>query len=339
MAIFTRKPEPEPDREGTDAADIAADPDSGPVEPPTASVGISMSSFDGFGAQSGTAASSSPPAETTAPAWRPGPELPPPATETIPGLRDNALLRAALAELSEKPDNAQLAAVARAVLQGHLFLRAKGDARALLAEGKQLPLAFATIADKQYVLAYSGGEAIRASVAADGDAATSALGQPAMAVIRHALAGPYAGIVLDPASGAARAVLSRELLERLVADADPNLEIKTLLSTARTSETAARIADALTRTKLWIGIGTTPDGRPGVAEARTTDGGRLLQLFSHPFEAIALGRGDRPASLTPEQLAQTLRNDPGIAGVVIDAAGPWIRLTRDDLGPVLALSS
>lgn len=338
MEFFARKPDPESDAQA-DAG--AAQAQNNTAEDATASVGISVSSFSGFGAAAGPAAP--PPASTSAApevtAWRPGPELPPTATETIPGMRDNALLRAALAGLSEQPESDQLAAVARAVLQGHLFLRAKGDARALIAEGKQLPLAFANIGDKQYVIAYSGGEAIRASVVADGDAKTSAVGQPSMAVIRHALAGPFAGIVLDPASGPARAVLSRELLERLVADADPNLEIKTLLSTERTAETPARVAEALTRGKFWIGIGTAPDGRPGVAEARTTEGARLLQLFSHPFEAIALGRGDRPAPLTPEQLASTLQSDPGIAGVVIDAAGPWIRLTREDLAPVLALAS
>lgn len=342
MAIFKRKRDSETDAEAPETPETpeAAEPADAVTGDPAASVGISVSTFGGFGAGSGTVTSTAPPPapETPTNPWQPGPELPPPATETIPGLRDNALLADALAALSEKPDNTELAAVARAVLQGHLFLRAKGDARALLSEGKQLPLAVANINDKQYVLAYSGGAAIRASILADGDSETSAVGQPTMAVIRHALAGDYAGIILDPASGSARAVLARALLERLVADADPRLEIKTLLSTERTPETAAKIAEALTRSKFWIGIGTAPDGKPGVAEARTGDGARLLQLFSHPFEAIALGRGDRPAPLTPEQLAATLRNDPALAGVVIDAAGPWIRLTREDLAPVLALA-
>ena len=64
----------------------------------------------------------------------------PAATETVPGLRDNVLLREALAALPATPDAADLLDVARQLLQGHLFLRVKGDARALLAEGKDLPL-------------------------------------------------------------------------------------------------------------------------------------------------------------------------------------------------------
>ncbi len=125
----------------------------------------------------------------------------PEAPETVPGLRDNVLLGNALAEIEGQPEPAQLLNIARQLLQGHVFLRVKGDARALLAEGKDLPLAWwPNNGDEQLVLAYSGGMALRASVDADGDRDTSAMGQPVMALLRHVLAGPYAGIILDPAS-------------------------------------------------------------------------------------------------------------------------------------------
>ncbi len=42
--------------------------------------------------------------------------------------------------------------------------------------------------------------------------------------------------------------------------------------------------------------------------------------------------------MTAAQLAGALRNDEGIAGVLIDPGGPWIRLSRDDLAPILALA-
>ncbi|MFT2612702.1 hypothetical protein, partial [Escherichia coli] len=77
----------------------------------------------------------------------------------------------------------------------------KGDARALVAEGKDLPLAIATRGDEQLVLAYSSGQALSQAVEADCDRDTSAMGQPVMAMINHALSGPFAGVVLDHSSG------------------------------------------------------------------------------------------------------------------------------------------
>ena len=76
----------------------------------------------------------------------------------------------------------------------------------------------------------------------------------------------------------------------------------------------------------------------GVAEARTDDGARLIELFSHPLEVASSLRGDRAAPMTAAQLAGALRNDEGSAGVIIDPGGPWIRLSRDDLAPILALA-
>jgi hypothetical protein len=51
-----------------------------------------------------------------------------------------------------------------------------------------------------------------------------------------------------------------------------------------------------------------------------------------------MGRGDNAAPITAAQLSRALASDEGITGVVVDPAGPWIRLTRDDLGPVLDLT-
>ncbi len=332
MAIFKRKRDASPP-ETPEAA--AEEPEPGqPEQVPSeadaeASVGISVSSYDGFGARQPSSA-------PTPPRTRLGPELAPPPSETIPGLRDNVLLRDALAQLPAEPNGRQLIAVARNLLQGHLFLRVKGDARALLAAGKELPLAVATKDDQQFMIVYSSGAAIRASVAADGDAETSAMGQPVLTVLRYALAGAYAGIVIDPASSPASAIYPRAFVERTVEEADPQLELKTLLSAQRTAETAAQVVDALGRAKLWLAVGTTADGRPGIAEARSNDGGRYLEAYSHPLEVMAMGRSDRAAPVTGQQLAAALRADARLSGVIIDAAGPWMRLSRDELAPLFA---
>ncbi|MEX0152305.1 SseB family protein [Microbacterium sp. LMI1-1-1.1] len=352
MALFSRRNKSDSEDASADRPDSTIEPGEQPVDPAGPSdadttapgdaapadaaptVNISMSSFRGVGAASPT----EPPVAARPSARQPGPAEAPVGSESIPGLRDNALLGIALSELTDPPQNADLLNVARQLLQGHVFLRVKGDARALLAEGKELPLAVASRGDEQLVLAFTGGNALRASVSADGDHDTSAMGQPIMALLRHVLAGPYGGIVLDPASSPARAVLPRPLLERMVEQADPELRIKTALSETRTDETAAAVVAAiLAEVPLWIAVNRTEEGGPvGVAESRSATGERYLEVFSHPLELLALGRGDQPLPLKVEQLAKALAGDEGLTGLLIDPAGPWIRLTRDDLAPVIA---
>ncbi|WZH37387.1 MAG: SseB family protein [Microbacterium enclense] len=345
MALFSRR------NKSDDRPDTAIEPGEQPVDPsgpsdagvepesaPAPNVTISTSSFRGVGAAPETP--STPPVAARPSARQPGPMEAPEGFESVPGLRDNALLATALAEITGQPEPAQLLNVARQLLQGHVFLRVKGDARALLAEGKDLPLAIATRGDEQLVLAYSSGQALTKSVEADGDRDTSAMGQPVMALLRHVLGGPYAGVVLDPASGDARAVLPHALLERMVAEADEQLRIKTALSEKRTDETASTIiASILDGAPLWIAVNQTEEGGPvGVAESRSASGDRFLEVFSHPLELLALGRGDQPVPLKPEQLSKALAGDEGLTGLLVDPAGPWIRLSRADLAPVIALA-
>lgn len=348
MALFSRRKNSDSDDVSVDRPEGVIEPGEQPVDPapedsaPVPQVTISTSSFRGVGAPADAApvTDSTPPVAARPSARQPGPMEAPEGLESIPGLRDNALLANALAEISGQPEPAQLLNVARQLLQGHVFLRVKGDARALLAEGKDLPLAIATRGDEQLVLAYSSGRALTQSVEADGDRDTSAMGQPVLALIRHVLSGPYAGVVLDHSSGDARAVLPTALLERMVSEADPDLRIKTALSEKRTESTASTIVDAvLAGAPLWIAVAQSEEGGPvGVAESRTATGERFLEVFSHPLELLALGRGDQAVPLKTEQLAKALAGDDGLTGLLVDPAGPWIRLNREDLAGVLALA-
>lgn len=340
------------------------------VTPPGAAAPSGAAAASGAAAGTGAAAATGPPATTGAPATPRGvaPTTPtaatsaqpgataataaqqprigvrewtrtaPEATETIPGLRDNALLRAALGRIGDAPPAQALMDVARQLLQGHVFLRVKGDARALLAEGKGLPLAVANVGQRSFALVYSGGAALQASLKADGDADTSAMGQPVLTVLQHVLSSSYDGIILDPASAPSRAVLPKELLQRAVDEADPQLTIKTLLSAERSPDVGAAVAEALTRVRVWVAVGTAEGGGRGLAEGRSADGSRYLELYSHPLEVAVMGRGDNAVPITAAQLARAVRSDEEISGVVVDPAGPWIRLTRDDLAAVLALA-
>ncbi|MEE2814363.1 MAG: SseB family protein, partial [Actinomycetota bacterium] len=307
MALFSRRKSSDSDDASAGRPEGVIEPGEQPVTPespndsassdaasaPVPQVTISTSSFRGVGAptDAATVTDSTPPVAARPSARQPGAMEAPEAAESIPGLRDNALLAIALAEISGAAEPAQLLNVARQLLQGHVFLRVKGDARALLAEGKDLPLAIATRGEEQLVLAYSNGRALTQSVEADGDRDTSAMGQPVMALMQHVLNGPYAGLILDHSSGDARAVLPTALLERMVSEADPELRIKTALSEPRTESTASTIVDAvIAGAPLWIAVSQAEGGPVGVAESRTATGERYLEVFSHPLELLALGR-------------------------------------------------
>ena len=339
----------------TDAAAPTAPSDPAPHPPvdateaeAAASVSISVSSFGGLGVSPATSQPAEPREPQTGETVPPAPKprvgarewmrTAPEQTETVPGLRDNVLLRAALGRMGDAPASQALLDVTRQLLQGHVFLRVKGDARALLAEGKGLPLAIANSGDRTFALVYSSGAALQASVKADRDAETSAMGQPVLTVLRHALASSYDGIIIDPASAPSRAVLPKELLQRAVEQADPQLTVKTLLAAERTPEIDAKVAEALTRVPLWVAVGVSDIGTPGIAEGRDAEGRRFLEVYSHPLEVAVMGRGDNAGPITPAQLARALRTDQGLTGLLVDPAGPWIRLGRDDLAPLLALA-
>lgn len=355
MALFSRRKKDSDDgdrsgkdRSGKESADASADDvspeaDVTPVED-VPQVSISVSTFRGAGAPAtpNPAPAASPMTPAVGGRRIVGNGEPPAQVETVAGLRDNMLLRQALDKLGDKPTSADLVEVTRQLLQGHLFLRVRGDARALLAEGKGLPLAVGRSGDQQYVLAFSSGATLQAAVQADGDVETSGVGQPVLQVLQHVLDGEYAGLLIDGLSAPARAVLPRAVLEQAVRQADPKLRIKSILSASpRPADAPTRLAEALLEAPMWVAVNkaTGSDGteRVGIAEARTADGLRLLNLFSHPLEIVAMERSDRALPFTAAQLGKALRSDPSLGGVIVDAGGPWISLTRDELAAVIAL--
>ncbi|WP_051191961.1 SseB family protein [Microbacterium luticocti] len=326
----------------TPATENAAEGAAGAVDGPAAAdapgdtvpqVGISTTSYGGFGADTTAEALPSEPAAAAEPTG----EAPPPH-ESLPGLPDNVVLRAALAALGADPEPTEILNVARQLLQGTVYLRVKGNAQELMAAGGELPLAIATRDEGQFVMLYSSGDALADAVRADGDTETSAMGQAAPAVLQYVLQGDFAGVMVDHASAPAAVVLPRALIERMFSEMDPQLTLKRLVTGPRTAETAAEIATAMTTAPLWIAVNrASEDDEWGVAESHTEAGERILPVFSHPLEVVALGRNDRPAPFAPAQLGHALRGDTGIDGVVLDPAGPWIRLSREDLAPVMAL--
>ncbi|MDJ1115554.1 hypothetical protein [Microbacterium dauci] len=346
MALFSRRPKPPSDEPAevpvdadttvdglqgdVSAAVAAAEADAAPAEP-VPHVPISMSTYGK-------------PARPAAPPAASGPPLPkvpaegPARTEARKGMPDNTLALQSLANLSEQPENAEILNVMRQSLQGTLYLRILGDARAQLNNGEPLRLAISTLGDKRFLLAYTGASGIQAGVGVDPDTQTSVLGQPAQTVLKNTLDAGYDGLILDHAGPGRRIVLTTALITRSLEQADPEFTIKNLLADTRTDATARYVVEALGKVPIHIAAGTRGDGTLGIAEARGGDGTRYLQVFSHPLEVLALGRDDRPAPITPAQLGTALAGDPGLTGVLVDAAGPWIRLDRAQLAPIIALA-
>lgn len=363
MALFSRRK----NTPSTPDASVAPEESAATVEAeeqaaqtpaePVPHVNISVSSFGGLGAGAPQPKPAAQPAQPAAvPVVAPGhnadgtvalpfaADEPPTDLETVPGLRDNAVLRDALARLGEGPTGAELLGVFRQALQGHLFLRVKGDARQQVEAGEDLQLGVIRNGDENYMLAFSSGRALQQAVEADGDTGTSAIGQPAALVLRHVLANDFAGLVIDNFSGTARAVVPRDLIERVMGECDPTFSVKSLIAGERTEETPAAVVEALREGRVWVAVGRAgdnEDGTPrfGVAEAHTSDGRRLLQLFTHPLEVVALGRGEQAAPFAADALVKALADNSGVSGVILDPAGPNLRLTREQLAPLLTPAS
>jgi len=373
MALFSRRkksaddvvaPASDPDvtaEEGAPAADATAE-----APETTPSIGISVQAFRGVGAQAGPEVSldepqpspPSAPAASAGGAARPAvppasaeppsaerrlplaPALPPEQTETVPGMKDNVLLREALAQLGEGASNEQLLGVMRQALQGHLYIRVNGDARAQISEGKPLSVAVVRDGERQFMLAFSSAAALRDSVQLEAEAAaSSAVAQPVTSVLQQVVAGDFAGLIIDNASSPHRVVFPTELLQKALEQSDLEMAVKSILAAPRAQDSAARLGEALSTKRMWVAVNDGSGGAPvGIAEAQTPDGKRFLQLFSHPLEVIALGRGDRPLPFEPEQLAKVLSGHPEISGVIVDPAGPTMIVERDALAPVLVLA-
>lgn len=364
MALFSRRKKTDdvvPESQDSVEADVSDDEAAVEAVPsePVPQIGISVQAFRGVGADAGpevklpdpnepapartAVAPKNPTATPLVPEKRTlplAPALPPEHTESVPGMKDNVLLRTALAELKEGPSNEQLIGVLRQMLQGHLYLRVHGDARTQIAEGKPLSVAVVRDGERAFMLAFSSAVAVRDSVQRETEpTATSAVAQPVTAVLEQVVSGNFSGLIIDNASGVHRAVFPTEVLAKAVEQADPAMTIKTLLAAPREQDTTQKVGEALAKSKVYVAVNDgSGGGQVGIAEAQTADGKRYLQVFSHPLEVVALGRSEKPMPFTPEQLAKVLTTHSAIAGVIVDAGGPSIIVERDALAPVLVLA-
>ncbi|WP_315637403.1 MULTISPECIES: SseB family protein [Microbacterium] len=370
MALFSRRkksgddavapaPSAAPAADTEEDASMTTEESEASTAEASPAVGISVQAFRGVGAEAGPEVALPDPDAATAPAPaaaatppRPAeepaapaaerklplaPALPPEQTETVAGMKDNVLLRESLAQIEAGASNEQLLGVLRQALQSHLYIRVSGDARAQISEGKPLAVAVVRDGERQFMLAFSSAAAVRDSVQLEADpSATSAVAQPTTSVMQQVVSGDFAGLIIDNASAPHRVVFPTELLQKTLEQADVDMTVKSLLAAPREQDSPAKVGEALATTRMWVAVNDgSGTGQVGIAEAQTADGRRFLQLFSHPLEVIALGRGDRPLPFEPDQLAKVLSSHSEMAGVIIDSAGPSMVVERDALAPVL----
>ncbi len=331
----------------------ASDDSESPAEPPVPvtdaaqppAVNISVQAFRGMGSEAGPAVSigaDPAPAETPPAEDRPlplAPMQPPAQVHTDKVMADNILLREALARLGEDPTNDQLLGVFRQMLQGHLILRVHGEAQEQIARGEPLQVSVMSEGQSRFLLAFSSAAALHRVLAKEPDPrAFSAVAQSVTTVLNQVITGGFSGLILDNASAPHRAIFPAEVITRAMAEIDPGMRIKALLARPSDAGTEAAVAEALLTTRVWVAASMKPNGDIGVAQVQTEDGDTYLQLFTHPLEVVALGRGDRPLPFAPEQLAQTLAAQPRLSGVLIDPAGPTLAVRREALSAVEALA-
>ncbi|MGF3055927.1 SseB family protein [Microbacterium sp. YY-01] len=315
------------------------------AEPLPEGFGISVEAYRGVGAPSAPARPQVAP-ETRLGAENVGPRIsstkrelplaphdPPAQTETVEGMKDNVLLREALAQLTAEPTNEQLLGVLRQALQGHLYLRVHGDAREQLSSGEPLSIGVLREGERTFILAYSSAGSLRESVQRESNPEqTSAMAQPAQGVFRQVLDSDFSGVILDAASAPRRAVFPREVLERAMEQADPEFRLKALLAQPREADSIAKAVEIIGDSRLWVAVSDAQsEGQFGIAEAQMADGSRYLQLFTHPLEIVAMGRQERPMPFTADMIGRVMGSHDSLSGVIVDTAGPTMIIPRDAL--------
>lgn len=302
-------------------------------------VNISTSTFAGFGSLS--SAPLAPPTSTSELASDDA--APVIAAFQVPSLDNgetelgNLLLRGALERLPDEPSETDRIEVLRNIYQGHLFVPVNGDAAALMKLGKDLPLSLVNSEQGALLMLFTGMDALNKSLAASGTKQeVTAIKQPIKDVMQVLATVDVAGVLIDGGNDYSSAFFTRELLLAAFDDMDKELRLRNLAlqhpSPARTAEVLAALADA----PMWLaGQQTEPDGPWGVAENRSAEGISHLELFSHPLEVRARGRGDQPLPVELPQLLELLNQATHLSGVVIDPNGPSIELRRKDFAPLL----
>ena len=161
------------------------------------------------------------------------------------------------------------------------------------------------------------------------------------------------GIRIEAGRKYGKATIDAEYVGRMLSFSS-NVAVKSALSSdagfdpaatdeMRAQRRLARVIEALAATiedDVYFATlqGVDGDGNEQVLNYRTTSpasGENYLLAFTSPLEVVARNPNDAFNSITVRETLRLVREDPDVAGIVLNAASPYLQLTRADLAPLL----
>jgi len=251
-------------------------------------------------------------------------------------LVDNVSLRAAIAAFAEAPDQARYFEVLRAAAQGSLLLDATGskiqftEDGSSIAQGSTIGFHEGKGPDGELALFAFTNQQQAIKMHASDPESVQTIGQSAIGTLEFA-ASQYTWLYIDPA-GPTCAVKVADI--NFVLRNAHNDAVKEAL--AGSGDNRAAVIDALAAGgQLLYAVAENEDGSVQVRTSVSPTGAPVYLAFTSAAEVIAREPTAAVASIDLSRIVSDALTEP-FEGLVINPAGPWIALDRNDL---LALQS
>ncbi len=253
-------------------------------------------------------------------------------------LVDNAPLRYAIAQFAETSEQSAYLEVVRNILHGALLLDTTGSEIAMTEDGASIAagstFAFreGTGPDGERALFAFTRQAEVAKMHEDEPAAVQTLAQPAAATLAFALEHGYTWLYLDPA-GPTCGVKLADI--QFALKTERNDAVKTALDTDGPTWKKNAVIDALALGgKLLYAVNQTPEGVQ-VRTSTNPEGQSVALAFTSAAEVVVRSTADSWAAIDVSRIVSDALGEH-FSGLVINPAGPWVELGRDDLLQVQA---
>lgn len=248
-------------------------------------------------------------------------------------LVDNIPLRRAIAQFAENSEQSSYLEVVRNILHGDLLFDTTGSDIAMTVDGSSIvkgsTFAFreGTGPDGERALfAFTRQEEVL-RMHEDAPATVQTLLQPAASTLEFAAEHGYAWLYLDPAGPTCGVRLAdvEFALKTIRNDA-----VKTALDTEGPTWMKNAVIDALSvGGQLLYAVNETPNGME--VRTSTNPAGQAVALaFTSAAEVVVRSTSDAWAAIDVSRIVSDALGE-NFSGLVINPAGPWIELGRDDL--------
>lgn len=248
-------------------------------------------------------------------------------------LVDNVPLRRAIADFAEKNDQPSYLEVVRNLLHGELLLNTTRSSVSMTEDGPSI-----SAGSTFTIRGGSGPDGERALFAftrqeealrmdEDAPETVQTLAQPAASTLEFAAEHGYAWLYLDPA-GPTCGVKIAEV--EFVITTHRNNAVKAALDSDDPTELKEAVVDALSvGGQLLYAVKQAPDGVQ-VRTSTSPDGQTFALAFTSAAEVMVRGSSDSWVAIDISRVVSDALGE-GFSGLVINPAGPWIELNRDDL--------